>query len=235
MKLDRVTMTGADDTTLMSDLAPLAKRYPFVEWGILFSSKSQGSPRFPSGPFLKYLHAEKRKNPELKLSAHLCGQWVRDIVVHGENTFRSVHGPLWRMFDRVQLNFHGHWHKMGKEFMKLLPSFEGKQLIFQVDGVNDSTWVACQAHGDCVPFFDASHGAGVKPTEWPKPYSGVYNGYSGGLGPEDLTNDILNIAKAVGDERIWIDMETRIRSDHGVNFDLEKVEDCLAQAEPFIK
>jgi len=41
MKINKITITGADDRTKISDLVQLQKDYPFVEWGILFS-KEQG-------------------------------------------------------------------------------------------------------------------------------------------------------------------------------------------------
>lgn len=199
--------------------------------GILYSKNQQGNPRFPTTDFMKSLaKGIEETGDKPRLSAHLCGRYVRDIVERGDNSWVVAHEEFWPLFERIQLNFHGQWHKISKEFLELLPTFEGKQVIFQVDGVNDMAWAQCQNLCDAVPFFDASHGAGVKPTEWPKPFSGVYNGYSGGLGPHGLGQDIKDIAAVVGDAPFWIDMETRVRSDSDMQFDLKKVEDCLIQA-----
>ena len=38
MILDRVTITGADDSIHVEQLAELSQAYPYVEWGILVSA-----------------------------------------------------------------------------------------------------------------------------------------------------------------------------------------------------
>ncbi len=238
MKLNRVTITGADDSVKPTDLLPLSQKYPFVEWGILMSLSNQGnSARFPSRRWIGELVEMKKSNPNVKLSAHLCGQYVRDLVERGENRFRDEHAPLWHLCDRIQLNFHGNWHKISEPFLKLLPGFNYKQIIFQVDGVNDGAWAQCQNYRcDAVPFFDTSHGAGVKPDEWPKPYSGsVDNGYGGGLGPETIYAEVVKI-KMLGhpDWWFWVDMETKVRSNGAAKFDLKKVKLCLDAVLPLV-
>ncbi len=233
--LDRVTITGADDSIKPADLVPLSEKYPFVEWGILMSLSQQGnSSRFPNLEWIGHLVAMKKANPNVKLCAHLCGRYVRDLVERGDNSFRKEREMLWGIFERIQLNFHGNWHKISNPFFELLPLLDKKQIIFQVDGVNDDAWSYCQRYCDAVPFFDGSHGAGVMPQDWPKPYDGVYNGYSGGLGPENLVIQIPKILETVGKERIWIDMETKVRSNEGSQFDLDKVRACLMAAASFV-
>ncbi len=233
--LDQVTITGADDSIAIGDLSVLPyKDYQFVEWGILFSETKQGGCRFPSAEWLRSLKSVKELNPKMKLSAHLSGRYVRDLVQEGRESWFDLHSDLWHIFERIQLNFHGNWHKISREFLELLPRLQGKQIIFQVNGVNDLAWAQCQNYCDAVPFFDASHGAGVMPNEWPQPFTGVYNGYSGGLGPENLVVEIPKIAKAAGDTRFWIDMETKVRSDDDSKFDLDKVRACLMAAASFV-
>lgn len=55
--LERVTITGADDSTDISQLVELSQEFPFVEWGILVSRRSEGGPRFPSR---EWIDAEPR-------------------------------------------------------------------------------------------------------------------------------------------------------------------------------
>ncbi len=231
-QMDRVTITGADDSVDPNALALMSKEYPFVEWGILFGSHP-GTPRFPGSDFRHQLAKVKELNPQMKLSAHLCGRLARDLVELGNLSFRTLYPYLWHHFERIQLNFHGQWHKISREFLEILPEFKGKQVIFQVDRINELAWGQCQNYCDAVPFFDASHGAGVMPEKWPKPYFGVYNGYGGGLGPENLAEEIPKIALAAGGATFWIDMETKVRTDEKL-FDLVKVKACLKAAAPFI-
>ena len=45
MKLEKVTISGIDEGTAGQDLLNSAEKYPFVEWGILLSSKKESSSR----------------------------------------------------------------------------------------------------------------------------------------------------------------------------------------------
>ena len=230
MHLDRVTMTGADDSTKVEDLWNLSARYPFVEWGILVSSSQEGSNRFPSAKWLKGLPGTPG------LSLHLCGKYVRDLLV-GEITFPSE----WiELFPRIQLNFHAERTECQPvKFAKALASMGKKQFIFQIDGELGNRHMfdakAAWPHLDIVPLFDISGGAGIVPDQWPEPMPEFdYHGYAGGLGPQNLHEQIELIAKAAGKEHIWIDMETKVRSLDDSAFDLAKVGQCLEIAKPFV-
>jgi len=48
VKLDRVTITGADDQTSIAQMAEFSDMFSFVEWGILVSRSQEGAARFPS-------------------------------------------------------------------------------------------------------------------------------------------------------------------------------------------
>jgi hypothetical protein len=232
MNLDRVTITGADDSVAPASLLPLTRRYPFVEWGILFSGSRQGTPRYPSATWLGAL-ADHAFSNEMDLSAHLCGRWVRDLVLHGDLTFKDEYNSLWPIFQRLQLNFHGQFHKAVLGFRQQLSLCRDKEFILQHDGVNDETILTLGAALPVVPLFDRSGGAGIVPKDWPKPIW-KYQGYAGGLGPENIEAEIHRIGEAAGGSRIWIDMETKVRSADDTKFDLEKVETCLRLAEPFV-
>lgn len=42
MIIDRVTITGADDSTDVNWMQEMQDKYPFVEWGILVSQSQMG-------------------------------------------------------------------------------------------------------------------------------------------------------------------------------------------------
>lgn len=233
MKLDRVTITGADDSIDPESLAALSIEYPFAEWGILFSRSREGSPRYPTLEWLFRLEGVAKRGP-LKLSAHLCGGLVRAVVLAGMLPHREL-DFLWPHLERVQLNFHGEYHRACPEFTDLLRKHADKSWILQHDGVNDGLIMAFMAHSDArvYPLFDTSGGAGRLPKEWPKPIWN-YCGYAGGLGPDNLEHELGRIREAAGDARIWIDMETKVRSDDDQKFDLGKVEQCLKIAAPHV-
>jgi hypothetical protein len=162
----------------------------------------------------------------IRLSGHLCGKYVKDIAV---GMFTFPHGDIFSCLGRLQLNFHAENLVVDTHpFMSLLMRFD-RPVIFQIDGVNDHQYKVALAYGvQASPLFDLSHGAGRLPERWPDPISG-YCGYAGGLGPENLQEQLEGIRKVVGANGVWIDMETKVRS-NGL-FDLEKVETCLQIAD----
>ena len=91
--LDVVTVTGADDNTRPEELASLAQKFPFVEFGILVGNHP-GTPRYPSATWRDDLSDVAVRNRSLHLSAHLCGRWVESFLT----------GDVWiaDWFDRYQ-------------------------------------------------------------------------------------------------------------------------------------
>jgi hypothetical protein len=243
MNLDRVTMTGADDSVFPESLANLSGLYPFVEWGILASRSSTGSPRFPSLATIKDIQ-RVAKGRKMKLCLHLCGHWVRQLLL-GVNELPD--GVL-DEFQRVQLNFHAErTHCDPTGFAKALRSLGQRQIIFQIDGDGGNEHLQ-SVHEiddaddiDAVGLFDNSGGAGILPGKWPEPYftqndiDYAYQGYAGGLGPDNLSEQLPLIDKAAKGARIWIDMETKVRSLDDRQFDMKKVKACLEICKPFVK
>jgi phosphoribosylanthranilate isomerase len=230
--IDRVTVTGADDSNGVEDLVEIQKMYPFVEWGILLSKHSEGSYRFPSAEWIEGL---KPVADKLTLSGHLCGRWVRDIC-DGHNTVYEDRPLFTGLFQRYQLNFHAYQHRIKDEaaFVGAARSLCAKQVIFQFDDVNNKLLGKARAKGiDAAPLFDTSGGAGVLPGEWPEALD-VYSGYAGGLSPENLPEQMEAITEKCGDGPIWIDAETWLRSAQDSIFDLDKVCKFLEQAKPFM-
>lgn len=240
MNIDRVTITGADDSVEPRDLIDLQVRFPFVEWGILLSARQEGSPRFPSYGWLQRLKEARAQslNFELPLSGHLCGRWVRDLTI-GHNTFRAERADVADMFDRVQLNFHGEPHSVDPYgLQRALREWEREQYVFQYDAVNDGLMSVARAGGvDAVPLFDRSGGTGVEPNAWPTPIPGLYCGYAGGLDPARLVPQLDRIAVALKGRgtAIWIDTETKVRSNDNARLDLERVFQFLWTAEQYMK
>jgi len=248
MKLDRVTMTGADDSVINPrDLDDISQEYPFVEFGVLVSASQtcDGVPRFPS---LAWIHGLK-KFPELNLSLHVCGRWVRMLLAgHVDPVLLNLASDN---YQRIQLNFHAERNECDPKAMvralerlKAYGPNKDRQFIFQIDGemgadhLNDVEEYNDDGL-DIVGLFDVSHGAGMLPDSWPSPDDALmhlhgYYGYAGGLGPDNLAKQIPLIGEAAGSYRHWIDMETQIRSNDDRQFDLAKVRKCLEIAKPFI-
>lgn len=252
--IDCVTMTGADDTIKPEDLIRFSREFPFVEWAILASKKATidggGRLRYPSPRWISDLQALAETTGELpRLALHINGEWVKDLLL-GKLTVPS---ELLHMFARVQLNFHAERRQCDPPaFRKAVQAMAGKQIICQLDGASGNAHLeALQEEGpiDTAGLFDVSGGAGVLPEAWPRPIyldvfpgehgEGVesysYHGYAGGLGPHNLREQLPLIINAASPRtaadppcpRIWIDMETHIRSYDDRQFDLKKVHEAL--------
>lgn len=239
--IETVTVTGADDGTAPDKIYALSLAYPFVEWGILLSKKNEGHPRFPSSLWLNDFLLNK--HDEVTVSGHLCGHWVRDIVSGGVD-FANQKEELLPFFDRFQLNFHGEPHHIVNVdnylyALDYLNASGNQQIIYQRDGVNDLLFSharsqsAIRAGLDAVPLYDISGGRGILPKDWPEP-EGAYCGYAGGLSPANLQEQIDKLSKIVGDNHIWIDAETCLRTEDNQLLDLQKVVQFLEIAKPFV-
>lgn len=249
MKLDRVTITGADDDTSPLDIMELSKKHPFVERGILVSENNAGNRRFPSRAwrerFQELVFLSMRRDPALKvqLCAHLCGKFVRDLL-RGNDTLYMA----WYIgFQRVQLNFHG--EKVGSydpvAFTNALKRYPGIQWIFQIDGKHGLQYFknAVEADVDAVPLYDTSGGLGelinldnVEPLlRGDIPYDTIYHGFAGGLSPENVAEQIRAIEERFSWSSCsyWIDVETYVRGRTEDVLDMKRVEAFIEAARPF--
>lgn len=237
MPLTCVTMTGADDKTDPARLIDIWETYPFVEWAILIGSHT--GERFPSVSWIhRLIEARKQTGNLMRLSLHVCGRFLREIAA-GESSLDEHLGPQIAAFQRVQLNWHGELQspQVGENVLSAFCKLDGfgwdPQLIFQFDGVNDYLWRPAGRRFSCVGLFDQSHGTGVVPGEWPQCSTDIACGWAGGLGPDNLAAEIPRIAmKAWPALNYWIDMESKVRTDDGSEFDLARVTTCLEIAEP---
>lgn len=242
MLLNRVTITGADDNTDIQQLLDLSAEFPFVEWGILVSKGQEGGFRFPSRQWITEFCV--RASKDMKVSMHVCGSWVRDMLV-GELDW-LVLPDCADLCQRVQINTHGQPHVsttgMLRSFLDNPHGF--KEYIFQWDGVNNHLAYAAQAYASATKDFkvsalyDTSAGAGILPEHWEKPLKGLeWTGYAGGLGPDNVADQILKIAGTQESplEYFWIDMERRVRSSDDSKLDLLKVQRVLQAAKPYIR
>ena len=204
MKIKYVTLTGADDNTSIEEMLKLSEKYPFVEWGILFSRAKSGVERYPSDDWVREL--SKSKEMRTNLSAHLCGGYVRDVF-KGVLAF-LLDEDMEETFDRVQLNCYKERLKQAFENENVWRAIDradksvilGGNYTEAIREIADPTFLI---HRSIYPLFDASGGHGNLSREWPKPFmseydTSIYCGYAGGLGPENVEEEIASIEKVVG-------------------------------------
>lgn len=222
-----VTLTGIDVWTNPNDILVLSETYPFVEWAILLSVTKEGTAnRYPNFLWIKGL-LEWMKDKPVNLSAHLCGKWVPEVLETGFDFVREYFVD-WPRFGRNQLNLGRRKVVLDDTFLR---SLQTAQVI--LGGQVDVSPEIYRQH-NIVPLFDASGGKGIITDNWPAPIDGALCGYAGGLGPENLEEQLGAIGAVVGDREIWIDMESRIR-DEKDHLDLQKCQKVLEIARPYVE
>lgn len=255
MRLTHCTLTGIDDRTDLSMLATLSGRYAHAEWGFLYSPKRQGQPgRYPAVATL--CRAFEGLPASVRVALHVCGDGVQDLVA-GESVVTDLVALVGQRGGRVQLNFNlgklSHTARMdarlcsqddhsGKSdhpfnstsllcgISRVLAHHPLVTFIAQYHAQNHAAYEVLRGRPNFAVLFDRSGGTGRLPDRWPAPLGDVPCGYAGGLGPDNLVDQLDVIAETAGERDIWIDMENNLRTRDGQGvdwFDLRHAGLCL--------
>lgn len=224
--LKRCTFTGIDEQVNLSQLKDVSKQYPFIEWGILFSTAEKAAfsrNRYPNFDwFSKNIETLKSMADEtgVGLSLHVCGKETKNLLEMQPSFLLDI----LPYFNRVQINFRYKEHNI-QEIDNLLKQYPNILFITQHNKVNQDLYQKINNANHQV-LFDLSGGRGIVAEEWIKPLENKVCGYAGGLGPENIMIELEKIAQVVQNHNFWIDMEGKVRTDD--NLDLLK---CMFVAE----
>lgn len=226
MKLQYCAITGADNATDVKDLLAIEKDFPFVEWALLWMPERAGLQRFPTLDWIKNF---KKECSNSHASLHLCGQALVDFAT-GKKV-EAMEG-----FKRIQLNlkFDNAGDKIDlKQLAAMVKSHPGVQFILQyTEDKKDTLLPLFKDIPNHALLFDASAGAGVSPDKWSAPVPGHPCGYAGGLGPDNIAENLEMINKVTPADYItWVDMESKVRTED--EFDLGKVRRVLEVAKSY--
>lgn len=217
MKINHVTFTGADDTVEIAALRDFAEEFGFVEFGILFSRKRQGNEtRYPTHGWLNQLLNTHGKH--VRLAAHLCGELARDVVAGYEEAERWFDEWV-GVFDRVQIN--GIDIASNAQAAAVMAREQDIDFIMQCRSFEELSAAgrASVLAENMSALYDPSGGRGLLSNDWPLPVGSHRVGYAGGIGPDNI-DDVLDRLARIDGPPTWIDMETRVRSLDGRQFDL---------------
>lgn len=238
-----VTFTGADNRTLIDDLADITdasvKLAVPVEFGLLCSTSRAGDERYPSGHAAQHLLRICR-GENVPVAVHLCGaaaravlsgrcleldafgtqQW-RDVVIEVASTGR-VQVNLPRDMSTTE-NLRTAWLNL----QKLVARTGWLNMGTVIGQHRDDAWpehgpdeAPFTEGGDIAWLLDRSGGRGIplRVSDMPR-LPGHPVGVAGGLGPDDNTQAIARhmFASTHGG---WIDLETNIRRGGKLDADL---------------
>ena len=220
MKLKYCSMTGADDAVNPQDLLRLSQEFPFVEWAVWLMPERMGSARAPKLDWIKqFIDTCKPCHRAL----HLCGQGLADFVEGKPETLALVDH-----FQRVQLNVRFENAGARLSMPQMMAHMAAKpQVTFIIQYADDQAHLLPMLNKipNHVLLFDASAGRGLSPETWPAQIKSHTCGYAGGLGPDNVVDEIKKIADVAKGHETWIDMESKIRTNDV--FDLVKVRKVL--------
>jgi hypothetical protein len=221
--LQRVTFTGADERADLTRLTQIALAHPWAEFALLVSPSRAGTERYPGpGWRARFLRSAV---PLPQRALHLCGAAVDQFLAEDEALFQELDRA-----GRVQLNF-----DMGRltdqqlqglrsQFHEWLGFAPDTQFILQYNAANAYLPDLMRGAGAALPnvsfLADSSGGRGIAPRTWPRPLTGYFTAYAGGIGPGSIARTLEQL-QGVADETA-IDMETSLRTNE--QFDLTKVQ-----------
>lgn len=227
MKLQYVTLTGADEKTNISDLKEISKEYPFVEWAFLLSSDGKSDrARYPSLGWIANAVAELENS---NIAIHLWGSIVGEYL-YGIRNLEWFSYLIGYSDSRVQINLPRYIDISSEAFKSTLSSFLRnknnsylKFILQHTEANSDSISEIFKSHefahiNNLQILRDCSGGRGVREDGWKTPSNlpgHVSYGFAGGIGPDTVENDLIALNDIVGDNSTWIDMESKIRMRHG--------------------
>ena len=201
-----ITLTGLDRNT---DLTKLPNK-KCCEYGILYTEDPEDRNRYPTWDIIySILHDLKGYN----LALHVCGKGARNQL---KNFGLS---PLTNCVHRIQIN-----GKLTKEEVEFFcRAYPRHTIITQHNSSNDDlTDLKIDNHAYLI---DASDGRGLSPDTWNHKFDFDINyGFAGGLGPDNLEQEMIKIEEYAG-TRTWVDMENKLRTDDW--FDVDKAKQVL--------
>lgn len=224
-KLERISLTGADDKVSLAALAKLSAQYPFVEWALLYVPHNEGAPRNPSRAWRQaFFRAQLRGYS----AVHLCGRQAFEELLMGTLPAEIL------LADRLQLNINA--RKQDFTDAEVLAVFRksldlGPDIILQY---HEGTATVIREFLRELPssvlrrvhiLMDESKGTGkvLSAASPPPRLEQMYCGFAGGLAPDNM--DWALSLMEQGAKLYWADMESGIRTDN--EFDINKARRVL--------
>ena len=231
------TLTGVDEHTDLEKLATLSVERPLVEWAVLYSEERSlaKDPRYPRAEWISEF-ADSLEYRPLPTSLHICGKDAMLFLGHDEKIWEIA-----SKFDRVQLNVTAKTNERGSHLSNgmnagnvgaVLHRFtfsNGHGPVILAHNFKNQEFLAEMTRSySCNALFDASGGRGIMPGAWPEARDtwGLKIGYAGGLGPDNIAQQLPLIDAASCEKTFWIDMENKLRNGQD-RFDLESASKVL--------
>lgn len=232
MKIDTITCSDPREDTPVEKLVAFMNEFPNVEVAVQASPYKIGPGTARRAWFERLLHLVRNNPVPLKLAMHVNLGYCDDMC-RGAVPYDMVQWFCARREDdalvirRWQLNYSGSMTHLisPRRVAGMINMFTGNDFIMQHNGWPQSCMLLQEMNGLNAKFsvlYDASSGNGKSPEQWLPPYQGHNTGYSGGLRPENVTDELHKIAAVACDAHIWIDAEGGLKTPGTKTFDFDR-------------
>lgn len=243
MRLNKIVLSGANEFTDAGALAEFGRKHELAEIGIQVS----GDKAFFGSARYWWLHTLTfYVSSQNRLALHLNKDWAEAFCAGKIPTeletflkFRHHNGKL--VFERIQLNF-----KIGREKTPNMDTLLATMKRYQPEhkfilSYNDSNKEFIRniyKSGFMIDalLYDSSFGEGITPAQRAAPvFADVYQGYAGGLSPDNVTDELNKIGALVPPGKcFFIDAEGKLKGEDG-HLSLAKCNIFLQQASKWNK
>ncbi len=241
MNLRYITCSGIDKHNSIYDMFNLMQIDNRVELAVQAHTKKM-SDGMPRNVWFNQVLDYAINNPKLyyNFAVHVNTEWCKDIC-NGYFPYElsllfgkyNEHGkPL---IKRWQLNIPAEFaektniNKVVNNVAELIENNSDRNFIIQYKPATID--IVRNLHRQTQNFsilFDESGGKGKSPVAWQyQPYNLLYTGYSGGLSPQNIKQNLSKIDHVAPVNRYtWVDAEKNLKNDNDL-FDVQKAEQYI--------
>lgn len=247
MNLRYITCSDPREFNDIHDIVALAHTSPRAEIAVQAhpSKMSSGMPR--NEWFRELLQYVQQDHIDINLAMHVNREWCDEICRTGKiptelKDFFGLSNDVNKkpLIKRWQLNIpHDTARNVNiKALAQLIECASKRDFIIQYGGHTKhiAAQLFCCNNIRFSLLYDASGGRGISPDCWQKPvFPCVPQGYSGGLSPENVENNLSEIARVQKWPRddIWIDAEGKLKTDD--KFDINRARQYILNAEHWLQ
>lgn len=238
------SLTGLDEKTDIGAVLKTAVDLPIGEWGVLYSTakmdKEKGQGRYPREDWIQSF-IDAKKDVRIRTALHICGDDALKFLREDDRLFE-----LASHFTRVQLNVSAKGDRLADDLdatkvQRAIHHFTyshgNGRVILQLTETNRKFIEAMRfSQGNWKDMLiDGSAGQGILPNAWPEmnPFFGLKLGYAGGLGPDNIEQQLPLIDAASDGRAFWFDMESGLIGPDK-RFDLSRATQVLPATSEYV-
>ena len=249
MNLRYITCSDPREFNDIHDIVKLGQLSPRVEIAIQAhpSKMSSGMPRYEwTNELIKFVKSLAFYNSRnINLAVHVNREWCAEICKTGKlpHELQTILSQRYTLFPckpvicRIQLNVPADVVPDANVGKMLNMMDDNREYKFIIQYNANTAGLVKQLHNHYVPFsplYDASGGRGLSPDSWRAPvFRSGAQGYSGGLSPENVAENLDKISAVVPAGRdVWIDAEGKLKTDN--KFDIARAQQYIMNAENWL-